>query len=166
MNPLEWLSRRRELAVEAEINTLQPAQTPINPRAGSLSPRAVPDKSPRIPEEAYLNFCDKNILYSGKKQEEKNIIEARGNIERVGEFRELSGISQHAPDTAKVGGDFPAKPKVPYLAADGTLVIPFDSDPKYHWWKNGQSVHQTKEEVLAGIASETAPAVSVVSEHG
>jgi hypothetical protein len=42
----------------------------------------------------------------------------------------------------------------PFLTADGTLSIPFDSDPKYHWWKGGQSVEQTRAEVLARMAAE------------
>jgi hypothetical protein len=25
--------------------------------------------------------------------------------------------------------------RLPYLTADGTLVIPFDSLERYHWWK-------------------------------
>ena len=40
--------------------------------------------------------------------------------------------------------------KLPYLTADGTLVIPFDSPERYHWWKpDGQrlTVNQTMEEV-------------------
>ena len=41
--------------------------------------------------------------------------------------------------------------RVPYLTAGGTLVIPFDSDPKYHWWKTGQSVEQTRAEVVARL---------------
>ena len=42
--------------------------------------------------------------------------------------------------------------RLPFLTADGTLSIPFDSDPKYHWWKlGGQSVEQTRAEVLAWI---------------
>ena len=38
---------------------------------------------------------------------------------------------------------------LPYLTPGGTLVIPFASDPKYHWWKGGQSVKQTLAEVKA-----------------
>jgi hypothetical protein len=38
--------------------------------------------------------------------------------------------------------------KLPYLLADGTLTIPFDSPERYHWWKGGQSVSQTKQEIL------------------
>ena len=42
---------------------------------------------------------------------------------------------------------------LPYLTPGGTLVIPFASDPKYHWWKGGQSVDCTRAEVQARIAS-------------
>jgi hypothetical protein len=49
----------------------------------------------------------------------------------------------------------PPMPK-PYLTAGGTLVIPFESDPKYHWWKGGQSVKQTRAEVEARMAAERA----------
>jgi len=39
----------------------------------------------------------------------------------------------------------------PYLKADGTLVIPMLSDPKYHWWKKGgQAVGKTVQELKAG----------------
>ena len=40
--------------------------------------------------------------------------------------------------------------KLPYLTADGTLVIPFDSPERYHWWKpdgERQSVATTLQEV-------------------
>ena len=46
--------------------------------------------------------------------------------------------------------------RLPYLTPGGDLVIPFDSDPKYHWWKGGQSVEQTRAEVLAWMAAERA----------
>ena len=37
----------------------------------------------------------------------------------------------------------------PFLNTHGTLVIPFNSDPKYHWWKGGQKVDKTMAEVQA-----------------
>lgn len=37
-----------------------------------------------------------------------------------------------------------AKPDYPHLLADGTLVIPFRSAPRFHWWKGGQSISQTR----------------------
>jgi hypothetical protein len=38
----------------------------------------------------------------------------------------------------------------PYFTADGTLVIPFNSDQKYHYWKpGGQKLDKTREELRA-----------------
>lgn len=34
----------------------------------------------------------------------------------------------------------------PYIV-NNTLLIPFDSDPKYHWWCDGQSVIETLREL-------------------
>ncbi|MCK5504422.1 MAG: hypothetical protein KAJ10_04635 [Thermodesulfovibrionia bacterium] len=42
---------------------------------------------------------------------------------------------------------FKIKPIVPHINFNGDLVIPFDSAPKYHWWKSGQSVEETKKEL-------------------
>lgn len=38
---------------------------------------------------------------------------------------------------------------LPFFEADGSLVIPFGSESRYHWWKGGQSVKETIEEVRA-----------------
>jgi hypothetical protein len=38
-------------------------------------------------------------------------------------------------------------PQLPYLAQDGTLVIPFASPAKYHWWKNGMSIRDIRAEL-------------------
>jgi hypothetical protein len=45
---------------------------------------------------------------------------------------------------------------LPYLTPGGTLVIPFASDPKYHWWNGGQSVEQTRVEVRSWMAAASA----------
>jgi hypothetical protein len=38
----------------------------------------------------------------------------------------------------------------PYIDSNGNLRIPFDSDPKYHWWKRcGQSLLETLRELKA-----------------
>lgn len=42
----------------------------------------------------------------------------------------------------------------PYFTRDGTLVIPFNSDPKYHWWKGGQSVAATRAELQTNPRNE------------
>ena len=46
--------------------------------------------------------------------------------------------------------------KLPFLTAEGTLVIPFDSPERYHWWKPPHDqrlrVAETLNEVRAGLA--------------
>lgn len=46
------------------------------------------------------------------------------------------------------GGKVKSLP-MPSLETDGSLVIPFGSNSRYHWWKGGQSVKDTIEEVRA-----------------
>lgn len=38
---------------------------------------------------------------------------------------------------------FPKSYKKPYINEHNTLVIPFDTHPKYHYWRGGQHVVQT-----------------------
>lgn len=37
----------------------------------------------------------------------------------------------------------------PYLTDNGELRIPFTADPRYHWWKGGQSIAETLAELNA-----------------
>ena len=37
----------------------------------------------------------------------------------------------------------------PYINDHGVLVIPFDSEPKYHWWAGGQTIIETLRELRA-----------------
>lgn len=37
--------------------------------------------------------------------------------------------------------------RLPFFTADGTLSIPFDSPERYHWWKGGQSIAETRNEI-------------------
>lgn len=43
----------------------------------------------------------------------------------------------------------PKKP-APYIDKSGCLVIPFNSDPKYHYWNGGQSLSATLQELDLG----------------
>ena len=68
---------------------------------------------------------------------------------RKTESRKLARMSAHA-DRSEGGSPTPTNENLPkpYLKADGTLVIPMTSDPKYHYWKKGgQSVYKTREEL-------------------
>lgn len=37
----------------------------------------------------------------------------------------------------------------PYLNNSGSIIIPFSSDPKYHYWKGGQHLTETMVELNA-----------------
>ena len=39
----------------------------------------------------------------------------------------------------------------PYIDKQGVLVVPFDSEPRYHWWAGGQSVLETLRELKASL---------------
>jgi hypothetical protein len=48
--------------------------------------------------------------------------------------------------------------RLPHLLADGTLVIPFNSPQRYHWWKEGgQSPRQTKQELFDRKQNDASP---------
>ena len=41
------------------------------------------------------------------------------------------------------------RPLMPHIEKCGTLVIPFGSDPKYHYWNGGQGLSETLDELDA-----------------
>jgi hypothetical protein len=48
----------------------------------------------------------------------------------------------------------------PYINERGVLIIPFDSDPRFHWWaNNGQTILETLQELKASpeIIAQHAP---------
>jgi hypothetical protein len=66
------------------------------------------------------------------------------------EFREgVPGVpaSEEAEQPPKNAGP---QGRMPYITPNGTLVIPFDSPERFHWWKGGQSVKTTIAELRKG----------------
>ncbi len=125
-----------------------PSRSPINPRGWSRLPREIPDKSPRIPEESLFNLGGKNILSKGGEGEKENILAQGVEMGGLGAPRGFTGILE--AETPPVGaGPEPPRPTHPFFTADGTLSIPFGSDPKYFWWQGGQSVKETIAELKA-----------------
>jgi hypothetical protein len=50
--------------------------------------------------------------------------------------------------------------RLPFLTADGTLSIPFDSPERYHWWKpDGERL--TVAEILQEVKRRIADAVTI-----
>lgn len=36
---------------------------------------------------------------------------------------------------------------IPYIDPTGTMIIPFNADPKYHYWNGGQPITETLTEL-------------------
>jgi hypothetical protein len=55
------------------------------------------------------------------------------------------GVTSLTDDTGGIPESDSAQQRhqMPYIDATETLVIPFDSHPKYHWWADGQTVAVT-----------------------
>jgi len=67
-------------------------------------------------------------------------------------IRKLIGCEEPVPSVPNV-----PKGELPRLLSDGTLVIPFSSPDRYHWWKGGQSIRQTKEELMERKECDASP---------
>ncbi|MCR4319178.1 MAG: hypothetical protein NUV74_02435 [Candidatus Brocadiaceae bacterium] len=65
------------------------------------------------------------------------------------ELREGQVISIPEGKAVKLVSDGRIKPIEPYITDFGSLVIPFDSDRRFHWWNRGQSIHDTLRELGA-----------------
>jgi len=134
MTTIDWLKNRKAEAVLADIATAQPIELPD-------TTADLPVKNPRIPEHPIFDDLQTNIFSEAEKISDHST----SRIGALGSDRVNIGVSRVEADSARVNIDDSA----PHLLADGTLVIPFKSDPKYHWWKGGQSISQTRAEMLA-----------------
>lgn len=56
---------------------------------------------------------------------------------------------QQTTDLLIVEANNPAGPAIPYLNPAGTLVIPFESLAKFHYWNGGQQIRETLGELTA-----------------
>jgi len=93
----------------------------------------------RLGYDVTLDGPDIKLRYpSGRAQPP----EARALIEELRE-RKREAIEILKGADHKHEGPLP----LPFLAPDGGLVIPFSADPRFFWWKGGQSVEETEREV-------------------
>jgi len=55
--------------------------------------------------------------------------------------------TNNVKDSAEGVPPVPEPEHAPYIAPDDTVVIPFSSPRRYHWWNGGQSLSQTRKEI-------------------
>lgn len=75
---------------------------------------------------------------------------AKKAFELFGQPEATAEASMPTSETAHNDARPPVRSARPHLTATGELIIPFDCDPKYHWWKpGGQSLAETLAELNA-----------------
>ena len=80
----------------------------------------------------------------------RKLIGSQQPVPSVPEKEVLSGCKAGVPSV-------PKNKQLPYLLSDGTLVIPFNSPERYHWWKGGQSIRRTRAEMTERKENDAAP---------
>ena len=79
-------------------------------------------------------------------------IRVDAGVLRIDREKGVGEIGENGPEMEVCASPPPQKPKKPFLTAGGDLSIPFDCDPRYHWWMpGGQSAKETKSELLAAL---------------
>jgi hypothetical protein len=96
----------------------------------------------------YLYMCEKkdNIMHTCKDYQSGVLPVLEQPVAEQSETGVLSVLTEKEPESVLPDGQ---QGRLPFLTADGTLVIPFDSPERYHWWRGGQSVAATLAEVRA-----------------
>ena len=155
MNSMEWLKSVREKGQKSPIPPVPPDGA-VQENTGNAP---IPPEPPRSSE----HFVEKENILEGTTQKQKEIYwgdepepETSGGVggnqgfDRWNDDSSLTGLGGNQgnshisePEPGSVSAP------LPYFMRDGTLVIPHNSDPKYHWWKGGMHVWEIKEEVRA-----------------
>ena len=97
---------------------------------------------PTVPSFGQLTFGTggTDFLLPRAYDEEESIHNLHGSSSHIYKLEDL--------DTCVLA--VPGQLRMPHFRADGTLVIPYDSPERYHWWrKGGQSVQATRSELEA-----------------
>lgn len=162
MNAMEWL---RSVQENPEKSLIPPV-----PPEGGLRQASGNIGIPPVPPGNSKHFIENENNLEGTKPEQREIYwgeepeaGSSGGVRGNQEFSKGNEVLLHKGDrgnqektTMSETAPSSTKPRRPFLTPGGDLSIPFDSDPKYHWWKGGQTVAQTRAEVLARMETERA----------
>ena len=139
MTTLDWLRNRKKKNLDA------------------ISGEESTDESPINPDSSIFKSADDNI-FSEEREVKTSLAEKRmgglggprgntGIFETVGPETEPND-EEKTFDVPDINVCPPAfQSNMARLKVDGTLVIPFDSPPRYHWWNGGQTITQTRREL-------------------
>ncbi len=157
MNSIDWLKSVRK-------NTQKPLIPPDPPEA-TREENAVKTLIPPVTPRSSVYLIKKENISEEGVEEKKCTIEGKEETSgglggNMGFYRGNDDL-EHRGDEGNQGNPnvsevqaAPAELPKPFFTPGGDLSIPFASDPKYHWWKGGQSVDCTRAEVLAQMKAE------------
>jgi hypothetical protein len=160
MNSLEWLKSVRENGQKGHI----PPEPPEGAAPENTGNALIPPEPPR----SSVHFIEKGNISEGTTLEQKEIYWEEkpkpGTSGGVGGNQGFYGGNDDSAHTGLGGNQgnshgfapepVPEVPPLPYFMRDGTLVIPHNSDEKYHWWKGGMHVWEIREEVQRRMEAE------------
>ena len=105
-----------------------------------------------VPGVPTIPIADFGTLGTGNSElRARARVDSTSNIDIGEDFLEkLKDLETAVPSVPSFGVEKPptaAGERLPFLTADGSLSIPFDSPERYHWWKGGQTIAETLCEV-------------------
>jgi hypothetical protein len=134
MNLMDWLAKHQGQGLPVEVGT----NLPVKAQCFPVTPK----------ETINDLFQENNYSERGIPSHGEGDTTSLGG---TGKPQQSPGKTESCADTLLGNGLDSTILSKPYLTAGGVLGIPFDSDPKYHWWKGGQSVAETRAEVERGF---------------
>jgi hypothetical protein len=157
MNSIDWLKSVRENDQKPHIPPDPPEGSQAENTVNALIPPVAPCSSVYLNEkEKKLNEGEKEIFWGEETEATSGGHRGKSTNHGAKEGLDVRGIrGNQGNNDISAAATEPAKPVRPFITPRGDLSIPFDSDPKYHWWKpGGQSVKQTRADVLAWMKAE------------
>ncbi len=146
--------------VAAAVSPLQSVKASLTGfSAGTLgTPKTESETTRKLPSQTSQDFSGEELYAQSKYIGTlgTGLYELRGYTREeipVGREEYIKGTKDWEPAVPSVpssesASSTPIKPKLPFLTADGSLRIPFDSPERYHWWKDGgQDLEETLKEV-------------------
>jgi hypothetical protein len=135
----------------ANTKTREPVQRNVLGRLGRLFESQNGNSSMTADQVGTLGtpFSDLRAYARENDVSIEKLKEFEASVPSVPEDEHDFDLDEPVPSVPTVEPPQPPKQRMPHLLADGTLVIPFDSPDRYHWWKGGQSVAQTRQELLS-----------------
>ena len=162
MNSMEWLKSVRENGQKSPISP-EPPEGAVQENTGNALIPPVPPcssrlfvKKEKITEEVVVAAQEEIYWVENPKPETSGGVRGNQGFYRGNADSEHTGLRGNQGNS-QISDVEPVlqSPPVPYFTPGGTLVIPHNSDPKYHWWKGGMHVWEIRDEVLARMEAAT-----------